>query len=325
MEPVTDPGPTLRLTPDAIERARDLIRDRLPPTPLRRSFALRPAQAWLKLECWQPTGSFKVRGALHHLRSLAPDVLQRGIVAASAGNHALGIAWAAGALGGEVRATLFVPESIPGAKLEKLRTFPVTVNVTGATYEDAHDASVAFAEANGAHYLHAFEDARTAAGQGTVGLEILEQLPDVARIVVPVGGGGLISSIATVVKARAPHVRIIAVQPEASPSLSASLAQGAPLERYDSAPTLADGVAGGIGHIVWEHRDLIDEVVNVPEPALEEAIVALLTEDQVVAEGSGALPVAAFRCGLLKDDGRPAALVVTGGNIDGRHLRRLLL
>jgi threonine dehydratase len=259
------------------------------------------------------------------MRSLAPETVRRGIVAASAGNHALGIAWAAAQLGGGVDVTLFVPESAPAAKVEKLRTFPVTVRVAGATYEDAHDAAVAHVTSTSAHYLHAYDDPLTAAGQGVTGLEILEQLPDVARIVVPVGGGGLISSIATIAKARKPDVRIVAVQPDASPSLAESIARGEPLERYDAGPTLADGCAGGIGRIVWEHRDLIDEVVNVPEPALEEAIVALLTDDQVVAEGSGALPVAAFRCGLLRDDGRPAALVVTGGNIDGRHLRRLLV
>src|SRR5258705_1449876 len=315
MEPTVDAGASLRLTPEAVERARDAIRDRLPPTPLRRSFALRTQPAWLKLECWQPTGSFKVRGALHHLRSLPPEVVRRGVVAASAGNHALGVAWAAAAVDGAVPVTLFVPESVPAAKLEKLRTFPVTVHVTGANYEDAHDASLAFADSTGAYYLHAFNDPRTAAAQGSVGLEILEQLPDVARIVVPVGGGGLISSIAVAAKARAPQVRIVAVQPEASPSLSASLALGAPLERYDSAPTLADGVAGGIGRIAWEHRDLIDEVVNVPEPALEEAIIAMLTEDQVVAEGSGALPLAAFRSGLPHTEGPPAPRGGPAGSI----------
>jgi len=223
-----------------------------------------------------------------------------------------------------VDVTLFVPESAPLTKVEKLRTFPITVRVSGATYEDAHDAAHAHMQSTGAHYLHAYDDPLTAAGQGVTGLEILEQLPEVTRIVVPVGGGGLISSIATIAKARKPDVRIVAVQPDASPSLAESIARGEPLERYDAGPTLADGCAGGIGRIVWEHRELIDEVVNVPEAALEEAIVALLADDQVVAEGSGALPVAALRCGLLKDDGGATALVITGGNIDARLLRRLL-
>jgi threonine dehydratase len=312
------------LTLTEIETACERIRGLLPPTPLRRSFALQPHDAWLKLECWQPTGSFKVRGALNHLAALSEAERRRGVVAASAGNHALGVAWAAQALGGRVRPVLFVPESAPAAKLEKLRRFPVAVRQTGATYEDAYDASLAYAEAEGARYLHAFEDPLTAAGQGTVGLEILEQLPDVGQIVVPVGGGGMISAIATVVKARAPGVRIVAVQPEASPSLPESLARGQALLRYPAAPTLADGVAGGIGDIVFRHRALIDEVVLVPESAIEEAIAALLAEDQVVAEGAGALGAAALRCGRLAGDGRPMAVVVSGGNIDARHLARLL-
>jgi threonine dehydratase len=312
------------LTPTEIETARERIREQLPPTPLRRSFALRPHDAWLKLECWQPTGSFKVRGALNHLSALSEEECRRGVVAASAGNHALGVAWAAQALGGRVRVALFVPETVPRSKLEKLRSFPVTVHETGDTYEDAYDASLVYAEAEGARYVHAFEDSLTAAGQGTLGLEILEQLPDVGQIIVPVGGGGMISAIATAVKSKAPGVRIVAVQPEASPSLSESVARGEALLRYAAAPTLADGVSGGIGEIVFRHRALIDEIVHVPESAIEETIAALLAEDQVVAEGAGALAAAALRCGRVTADGRPIALVVSGGNIDARHLARLL-
>jgi threonine dehydratase len=314
---------TQLLTPAEIDEARRRIGPYLPATPLRRSFALRPRDAWLKLECWQPTGSFKVRGALHHLLSLPEDQRRRGVVAASAGNHALGVAWAAEALGGQVPATLFVPASAPRAKVEKLRTFSVTVHETGATYDDAYDASLAYAEREGKRYLHAFEDPWTAAGQGTVGLEILEQLPRVGTIVVPVGGGGLISAIAVAVKARAPRVKIVAVQPEASPSLAESLSRGEPLLRYPAAPTLADGVSGGIGDIVFRHRGLIDEVVNVPERAIEETIVALLEKDQVVAEGAGALAAAAILSGRIGTDG-PVVAVVSGGNIDAGHLARLL-
>ena len=306
-----------------VERARASLGPLLH-TPLRRSFALRPHPVWLKLECWQPTGSFKVRGALHHLRSIPEAERARGVVAASAGNHALGLAWAAEVLGGGIPVTLFLPESAPGTKVEKLRTFPVRLRQVGATYEDAQDEALRFAAEAGARYVHAFEDPLTAAGQGTVALEILEQLPQVERIVVPVGGGGLISAMAVAVKARAPHVRIVAVQAAASPSLPESLKLGTPLLRYPAAPTLADGVSGGIGEIVFRHRDLLDEVVVVPEPDLEKAIVALLTEDQVVAEGAGALGVAALRCGRLDPEAGRTAVVITGGNIDGVHLRRLI-
>ena len=313
------------LTLDDVRRAESLVRPHLAPTPLRRSFALRGTGAFLKLECWQPTGSFKVRGALATMASLTAEELARGVVAASAGNHALGVAFAAAALGGTTRAALFVPESAPRAKVEKLRTFPVTVHQAGRTYDDAYAEAQAYKERTGATYVHAFDDPRTAAGQGTCGLEILEQLEDVGTILVPVGGGGLIAGIATAVKAQRPGVRIVAVQPEASPALAESLRQGRPLLEYDAGPTLADGLAGGIGQMAWDHRSLVDAVVNVPEADVERAMVALLSEDQVLAEGAGAVGVAALRAGLVDGlDGRPVVVVVTGANVDAGVLRRLL-
>ena len=316
---------TVRLTLEDVERAGAAIRPYLPPTPLRRSFALRGSgDAYLKLECWQPTGSFKVRGATHVLTCLSPDERRRGVVAASAGNHALGVAFAVQVLGGKAEATLFVPETAPRAKVEKLGGFPVTVHVEGATYDDAHALAMAHVERTGATYVHAFDDPRTAAGQGTAGLEILDDRPDVGAILVPVGGGGLISGLAAAVKARAPSVRVVAVQPEASPALSESIRQGRPLLEYPARPTLADGLAGGIGEIVFAHRDLIDDIVLVSEAEIEDAIVALLADDQVVAEASGAVGVAALRSGKWRGDGRPVAAVVTGGNIDARVLGRLL-
>ena len=316
---------TARLSLDDVERARAAIRPFLPPTPLRRSFALRRfGEGYVKLECWQPTGSFKVRGALSTLVSLSADERRRGVVAASAGNHALGVAFAVQALGERTHATLFVPETAPRAKVEKLRTFEVDVHVEGATYDDAHALALTHAQRTGATYVHAFDDPRTAAGQGTAGLEILDELPNVGAILVPVGGGGLISGVAAAVKARAPGVRIVAVQPEASPALTESIRQGRPLLEYPAGPTLADGIAGGIGEIVFEHRDLIDDVVLVSEQDMEDAIVALLAEDQVVAEASGAAGVAALRSGKYRAGGRPVAAIVTGGNIDTSVLRRLL-
>jgi len=316
---------TGRLGLDDVERALAAIRPYLPPTPLRRSSALRRAgEAYLKLECWQPTGSFKVRGATNKLVSLSTEERRQGVVAASAGNHALGVAFAVQALGGRTEATLFVPETAPRAKVEKLRGFKVKVHEEGATYDDAHALAMTHARRTGATYVHAFDDPRTAAGQGTVGLEILDALPSVGAILVPVGGGGLIAGVAAGVKARAPGVRIVAVQPEASPALTESIRQGRPLLEYPAGPTLADGLAGGIGEIVFEHRDLIDDIVLVSEDEIEDAVVALLADDQVVAEGAGAAGVAALRSGKWRADGRPAAAIVTGGNIDASVLRRLL-
>ena len=313
-----------RLSKVDVESAREVLRPHLPPTPLRRSFALREHLAYLKLECWQPTGSFKVRGALNVLSSLTLQEQARGIVAASAGNHALGVAFAARALGGLFTTTLFVPETAPRAKVEKLRAFPVVVREAGATYDDAYAAAMRFVGETGATYVHAYDDPRTAAGQGTAGGEILDQLPDVGVIVVPCGGGGLISGIAAYVKSVAPRVRIVAVQPVVSPSLRESFRRGEALHEYPCGETVSDGIAGGIGDIVFAHRDLIDEIVEVSEAETEDAMVSLLTDDQVVAEGSGAVGVAAVRSGRIATDGRPVAIVVTGANVDGRVLRRIL-
>jgi threonine dehydratase len=315
-----------RLHLEDVFRARRVLSRYLPPTPLRPAFCLRPRPAWLKLECWQPTGSFKVRGATNFIASLSAEQRKAGVVAASAGNHALGVAHAVAILGGNLEATLFVPRTAPRAKVEKLRAFPVTVREDGETYDEAHALALAHVEKTGATYVHAFDDPRTAAGQGTVALEILEEMPQVGTIVVPVGGGGLIAAVAAAVKDRAPQARIVAVQPEASPSLRESIRQGKALVEYAAEPTLADGLAGGIGEIVFAHRDLLDEVVVVPEKDIEDAIVALIADDQVVAEGAGAVGVAALRAGLVKsaEDGRPVIAIVTGGNIDAPVLARLL-
>ncbi len=312
------------LTPDDVRRADETVARFLAPTPLRPSFALRDhGEVLLKLECWQPTGSFKVRGALHLLASLSEQERRRGVVAASAGNHALGVAFAAQAVGGGTRVTLFVPRTAPRAKVGKLRAFPVEVREIGDTYDEAHVEAESYAARTGAVVAHAFEDPRVAAAQGTVGLELLAQRRDLAAVVVPVGGGGLISGLAAAVKAEAPAVRIVAVQPEASPALRESLRRGRALTEYEAGPTLADGLAGGIGEIVFRHRHLIDDVVTVTEAEIEDAMVSALADDQLVVEGSGAVSLAAVRSGRVPVEG-PVALVVTGANVDSSVLRRLL-
>jgi threonine dehydratase len=308
-----------------VERAAVVLRSHLQPTPLRRSFALRPREVYLKLECWQPTGSFKVRGALHILSSLTSEERARGIVAASAGNHALGVAFAAGAAGSGVAVRLYVPSTAPRAKLDKLRSFPVEVVEGGATYDEAYAAAMADVARTGATYVHAYDDLRTAAGQGTVAVEVRETLPDVGTIVVPCGGGGLLAAMAVYLKAETPSVRIVAVQPDVSPSLRESLRRGSAIHEYAYGPTVADGIAGGIGDLVFAHRSLIDDVVEVSETEIGDAMAALVAEDQVVAEGAGAASVAALMSGRVDvRDGRPCVAVVTGGNVDVAVLARVL-
>lgn len=308
-----------------MDRAATIVRACLPPTPLRRCFALRPRDVYLKLECWQPTGSFKVRGAINVLSGLTPEERERGIVAASAGNHALGVAFAAGAAGHGVSVRLYVPSTAPRAKVDKLRTFPVEVVEVGLTYDDAYDAAVDDVARTGATLVHAYDDPRTAAGQGSVAVEVRDALPDVGTVIVPCGGGGLLAAMAVYLKAEAPSVRIVAVQPDVSPSFRESLRLGAALHEYACGPTLADGIAGGIGDLVFAHRGLVDDVVEVSDAEIEDAMGALLAEDQVVAEGAGAAPVAALMSGRVDvSDGRPAVAVVTGGNVDAAVLARAL-
>jgi threonine dehydratase len=316
-----------RVSLDDVRRAEGVLRPHLRPTPLRRSFveAAGVSELLLKLECWQPTGSFKVRGATNLMASLDENARRHGVVAASAGNHALGVAFAAERLGAGVRTTLFVPRTAPRSKVAKLGRFPVELREAGDTYDDAVEAAEAFERETGAVFVHAFEDARTAAGQGTIGLELLAERPDVAAVVVPVGGGGLIAGVATAVKALAPGIRVVAVQPDASPALRESVRLGRPLLTYPAGPTLADGLSGGIGHVAFDHRDLVDEIVTVSEGEIEEAIVALVAADQVVAEASGAVGVAAVRAGRVAADARgPVAVIVTGGNLDAPVLARLV-
>ncbi len=313
-----------RLSLDDVLRARGPVSRRLAPTPLRPSHAAPRGELLLKLECWQPTGSFKVRGATNLLSTLGAAERRRGVVAASAGNHALGVAFAAAALG-DCRATLFVPQTAPRTKLEKLRRFPVDVREAGATYDDAVLAARSFEQETGAVFVHAFEDARTAAGQGTLALELVDELEAPGTVVVPVGGGGLLAGVATALKALVPGVRIVAAQPDASPAFAESLRLGKPLTSYAAGPTLADGLAGGIGHVAFDHRDLVDEVVAVSEREIEDAMTDLLVKDQVVAEASGAVSVAAVRSGrLARGAAGPAVAIVTGANVDAPVLARLL-
>jgi threonine dehydratase len=316
----------LRLGLAEIERARRVVAAHLPPTPLRRCRALRSlGDVRLKLECLQPTGSFKVRGALNALDGLAEAGGRRGVVAASAGNHALGVAFAAGVLGGRLPVTVVVPETAPRAKVEKLRPYPVRVLQRGTSYDDAFHEAQRLVRATGAACVHAFDDPATAAGQGTVGLEILDALPEVGLVVVPLGGGGLLAGLAVAVKSTRPDVRIVGVQAEASPSWRESLRAGRALVEYPAGPTLADGIAGGVGELVFAHRRLVDDVVLVSEVEMEQAVAALLREDEVQAEASGAAGVAALRCLRVRPDpARSTVAVVTGANIDHEVLARIL-
>lgn len=307
------------ITIQDIYQADRRIRPHIFRTPLRHSFLLSErigAEVFLKLENWQVTGSFKPRGALNLMLMLGADERVRGVVTASAGNHALGVGHAARILRISP-ATIFVPRTAPRAKLDKLREFPVTVRPEGDTFDDTHRAAQAYQRETGATFVNAYDDPRTVAGQGTIGLEILEDLADVEAILVPVGGGGMISGIAIALKTLAPNVRIIAVQPAASPALRDSLRDDKCYEEYDAAPTVCDGLAGGIGKICFEvAKKLVDEVVLVEEDETRAAIRTLVESEQLVVEGAGAVGIAALLARKVDLSGKRVAVVLSGGNID---------
>jgi len=304
-----------RLSAALVEQAHEAIRPHLPPTRLAPMKGAGGRRVFLKLETDQPTGSFKVRGALSNLLRQPESVA--GFVTASAGNHGLGVAWAAKRSQRRERVTIFIPTSAPQAKVAKFRQYDIDLRIGGDTFDDAERLAREFEGETGARYIHAYDDPLTAAGQGTLAIEIQQVLGgEVGTLVVPVGGGGLISGNAAWFKERRPATRIVAVQADASPSLSESIRLGRALLEYPAGPTLADGIAGGIGRIVFQHRDLLDDVLNLPEERIRAAIRHLHASEQVRAEASGAITVAALDLKVSESWPEPIVCVITGGNID---------
>ncbi|MCW2925179.1 MAG: threonine dehydratase [Thermoleophilia bacterium] len=306
-----------RPTVEDVRAARARITGAIRYTPMLRKDTLEPlvGQAvHIKCEHLQRTGSFKLRGALNLVAQLTQEECARGVVAASAGNHAQGVAVAAGEYG--VAATIFMPEDASLAKVEATRNYGAQVVLEGDHLSASLEAARAFAVERGAVFVHPFDDPRIVAGQGTLGLELLEQVPDVATVVVPVGGGGLAAGVAIAVRALRPECRIVAVQAAAFPSLRESLAAG---HRVDlpPQPSIADGIAvKQLGELNFEVlRDLVDEVVEVDEEELSTAILWSMERAKQVLEGAGAASLAALLAGKVSSDG-PLALVAAGGNID---------
>jgi threonine dehydratase len=308
---------TERVCGDDVAAAAALLSGVARRTPLEHSRALAErvgGPVWLKCENLQHTGSFKFRGAYTRLSRLTDDERARGVVAASAGNHAQGVALAARMLG--VRATVFMPETAPLPKVAATRGYGADARLAGADLTDALAAAVAHAEETGAVFIHPFEHPDVIAGQGTVGLEVLDQCPDVATVVVCTGGGGLVSGVAVAVKERRPDVRVVAVQAEAAAAFPGSLAAGRPVALAGMA-TMADGIAvGSPGDMTFAHvRDLVDEVRTVSEEDLSRALLFCLERAKLVVEPAGVAAVAA----VLADPAAfapPVVAVVSGGNID---------
>jgi threonine dehydratase len=300
-----------------VEAAAVLLADVVRHTPLWHSRGLADrvgGPVWLKCENLQRTGSFKIRGAYTRISRLTDAERARGVVAASAGNHAQGVALAARLLG--AKATVFMPESAPLPKLAATRAYGAEVRLIGQTLTDALVAAAEHAERTGAIFIHPFEHPDVIAGQGTVGLEILEQCPDVATVVVSAGGGGLLAGVAAAVKDRRPDVRVVAVQAEGAAAFPDSLAAGRPVP-LSTMTTMADGIAvASPGALTLAHcAELVDEVRTVTEEDLSQALLFCLERAKLVVEPAGVAAVAA----VLADPAAfapPVVAIISGGNID---------
>ncbi len=314
------------VTIDDIRAASTTFDPSIRRTPLLNSITLSRmlgADVWLKAESLQRTGSFKIRGATSRIAALTADERSRGVVAASAGNHAQGVAVAAAAQG--VRATIVMPLATPLAKVEATRAYGAEIVLHGDSYEAAHDEAERLARERGLVIIPGYDDPLIVAGQGTVAVEIIEDLPDVDVIVVPVGGGGLAAGIGVAARALAPRARVIGVQVDAAPGAKRSLDAGRRLAVHPS-PTIAEGIAvAGPGDLTFPLlQRYLDDVVIVNDDEIAQAMVLLIERSKLVVEGAGAAGVAALMSRRIDVAGKRVAVVLSGGNVDINMVARVV-
>jgi threonine dehydratase len=279
---------------------------------------------YYKYETLQLTGSFKVRGAYNKIRSLAPAAIARGVVTASAGNHAQGVAFAAQAAG--VRSIIVMPVTTPLVKVESTRRLGGGVVLAGRLFDESAGNALELAREEKIPYIPPFDDEQVIAGQGTIGLEIFEQVPDVEAVVVPVGGGGLISGVAAALKGLRPGIKVYGVQTEAAPAMAQSFRLDRRAEHL-AQRSIADGITvKQPGEITFEHiRRLVDDIVTVSEDQIRAAINSLIETGKTVTEGAAAVTLAALQAGKLPQlDGKKAVLILSGANIDLAFLGRII-
>jgi threonine dehydratase len=310
---------------EEIEKAQKRIQGaiRQTPTVYSDTFSkLTNKEVFLKLENLQKSGSFKIRGAYYKLSQLSPSIRKEGVVAASAGNHAQGVAFAASLYG--VKATIVMPEGASLAKQMATQSYGGEITLFGQNTDEALTHAKKIAE-GGKSLIHPFDDEQVIAGQGTIGLEILDEVPGVEAIIVPVGGGGLITGISTIVKKKKPRVKIIGVQPSHAPSAFFSLKRKR-IVGVKVKPTLADGIAlQRVGEITFPIiQRSVDEIVMVQENEIASAILMLMERKRVVAEGAGAAPLAALLSTKFRIRQEKVVLVISGGNIDVNLLDRII-
>jgi threonine dehydratase len=312
------------LTLDDIKAAAKRVEGHIERTPCRYSMTLSQitgAEVWVKFENLQFTASFKERGALNKLLQLSSNEKGRGVIAASAGNHAQGLAYHGQRLG--VPVTIVMPRGTPFVKVEQTRAFGATVVIEGDSYDQANEHALRMEAESGLVFVHPFDDLDVMAGQGAIALEMLEDAPDLEILPVPIGGGGLISGVATAAKALKPDIRIIGVEPAMYPSFTARMrGVNAPC----SGQTIAEGIAvREVGKLTYHTvRPLIEDVLLLEEPFFERAIALYCNVEKTVAEGAGAASLAALLAFPERFRGKKCGLIITGGNIDPRLLASVL-
>ncbi len=297
---------------------------RVSPCPRSETFsAVTGNSIYLKMDNQQRTGAFKERGALNRILSLSADERARGVIAASAGNHAQGVSYHAGRHG--VRARIVMPLPTPLTKVSATRAYGAEVVLHGTNYDEAYENAMELSQQDSLVLIHAFDDESVIAGQGTLGLEILQQHPDIEVIVSPIGGGGLIGGVACAVKESRPSVKVYGVQPARIPSMKAAIAAGKPVT-LDSAKTIADGIAvrRAGDYTLPLVQKYVDDIVTVEEEEIANAILLLLEREKTLAEGAGAAAIAAVLNRKIELQNKRVAVLVCGGNIDVTLLSRII-
>jgi threonine dehydratase len=319
----SDTLPTL----DDVAAAQSSIAGRVHRTPLSTLRSLNglvdpPIRLYIKEEQRQKTGSFKARGALNRIATLSPEQRERGLVTVSAGNHAAAVSWAAAAEG--LRATVVMRKGAAANKVAATRAYGATVDLFGDDHSQAFEHAHALEREHGFTFVHPFDDPMVIAGTGTVGAEILEDLPDPDVVIVPVGGGGLVSGVALTTKLRSPRTRVIGVEPEGAPTVTEALRAGAPVTV--GASTIADGLAapfaGWLNLAAVQHY--VDEVVLVSDEEIRAGMRMLLERAKALAEPAGAAGLAALLAGKIPVAGKTVVVVISGGNVDVARLPELL-
>ncbi len=311
-----------------VKEAYDAIKDYVRETPLEQSYYLgnENQKFFFKLESCQRAKSFKIRGALNKMLSLTEEEKQKGVATISSGNHGSSVSYAASLLGIK-NAKVIVPETTPQSKVDKIKYFGADAMLMGANYDEAHALGMKYINEHGLTYIDAYyDDPKIYGGQGTIAIEILKQNPEIDTIIVPIGGGGMITGIAVAAKHLKPEIKIIGVQTEACPAMVASYKDNVFYEEYPiTGDTVCDALVGGVGKLSYEIlKDYVDELLVVKEDIIRKAVAFMIKDEKYIVEGGSCTTVAAVMQYPEKITGKNIALVMSGGNLDGKLMTEIL-